>query len=65
MTDFCLSSFCGSPAMKSSILRCQDNLNLTLPPSPPLAPLAPLAPPPNSVATEIYIFLSVLPRVKN
>ena len=23
---FCLSSFCGSSAMKSSILRCHDNL---------------------------------------
>ena len=28
---FCLSSFCGSPAMKSSMLRCHDNPNLTLP----------------------------------
>ena len=28
---FCLSSFCGSPAIKSSILRCHNNLNLTLP----------------------------------
>ena len=28
---FCLSSFCGSSALKSSILRCCDNLNLTLP----------------------------------
>ena len=29
---FWLSSFCGSPAMKSGILRCCDNLNLTSPP---------------------------------
>ena len=28
---FCLSSFCGTPAMKSSTLMCHDNLNLTLP----------------------------------
>ena len=28
---FCLSSFCDSFAMKSSMLRCRDNLNLTLP----------------------------------
>ena len=31
-TYFCLSSSCGSPAMKSSMLRCRDNLIL----SPPL-----------------------------
>ena len=29
----CLSSICGSPAMKTSILRCRSNLNLTLPPN--------------------------------
>ena len=29
---FCLSSFRGSPAMKSSIVRCRYSLNLTLPP---------------------------------
>ena len=26
----CRSSFCGSPVMKTSILQCRDNLNLTL-----------------------------------
>ena len=34
MYIFALSSFCGSPAMKSSMLRCRDNLNLTFPPPP-------------------------------
>ena len=27
--------YCGPPAMKRSILRCRDNLNLTCPPPPP------------------------------
>ena len=33
--SFCLSSFCASLAMKSSILRCHDRLILTVTPSHP------------------------------
>ena len=32
---FCLSSFCGSPAMKGSNQRCRGSLNVNLPPPPP------------------------------
>ena len=34
MIYFCLSSFGGSPTMKSSIPKCRDNLNLTVTPPP-------------------------------
>ena len=46
---FCLFSFCSSPVMRSSMLRCCDNLNSNLSPPPP--------PPPNEMFAIIgHIF---------
>ena len=52
---FCLSSFCGSPAMKRSILRCRDDLNLSSSPPPP--------PPPSSkIRRKMTIIVRVMSK---